>query len=63
MSFVLPKVMSNGSHGFHFNGVKLWNSVPKSIRACDSKDKFKLHCKTFLMDRAIKEETSDVMYY
>ena len=58
MSFVLPKVKSNGASSFSFCGIKLWNSLPLNIKSLDEKDKFKVSCKLHLFNQMVSSEQS-----
>jgi len=57
--FILPHVKGQGKKSFKFNGIRLWNQLPSSIRSCDSKENFKKQLKQDLMLRMKNEEDCD----
>ena len=59
MSYVLPEIKSQGKKSFMFNGARLWNGLPVSIRAIESKDNFKKKCKSFFFKEMEKIENSE----
>ena len=63
MSYIIPHVNSQGSNSFTFNGAKLWNNVPLSIKAVESKDNFKYKCKLYLFNKMLENERSEYVYY
>lgn len=62
-SFIVSDAKSHSKVSFKCNGVKLWNSLPNSIRNSDSKDKFKKCCKKYLMSKMLKKEKDDFIWY
>ena len=58
LSFAIPHVKSQGSKSFKFNGIKLWNELPRKIKESDTKRDFKSKCKEHLMKKMENEEKS-----
>ena len=58
-TFVIPQVKSQGLKSFVYNGIKLWNGLPSEIKDIDDKDKFKLKCKSLLLNRMKRSAESD----
>ena len=58
-SFVIPQVKSHGSKTFTFNGIKLWNSLPKHLKCVKSRDEFKSKCRSHLFNVMKNEEQSE----
>ena len=51
MAYVVPKVKTQGSRTFKYNGAKLWNEIPRHIRLSQTKDIFKENCKKYLLSK------------
>ncbi len=62
MSYVIPRVKKHGSETFMFNGAKLWNKLPDSIKSVTSKDSFKTKCKDQLFQQMEKIENCQFIY-
>ena len=62
-SYVVPRVNSFGLHSFKFTAVKLWNSLPLTIRQSPSQNVFKNKVKNHLMSRYIGTSQSSYVYY
>jgi hypothetical protein len=62
LAYVIPHVKTQGSLSFMFNGAKLWNQLPVSIRTSENKDIFKSKSKSFLFNKMASAETSDFIY-
>ena len=62
MSYVIPRVKTQGSFSFMFTGAKLWNNLPDSIRAITSKDNFKKKCKSYVFKQMKTKESSIYIY-
>ena len=58
-SFVVSNVNSCGSTSFKWNGVKLWNNLPNSIKCIESKGNFKGRSKKLLFEKMHEVETSE----
>ena len=58
-SFVVSNVNSCGSTSFKWNGVKLWNNLPNSIKCIESKGNFKGRSKKLLFEKIHEVETSE----
>ena len=63
MSLVIPTVKSSGRDSFVFQGAKLWNSLPPSIRSCDGISSFKIRCKRYIFSQMYARESSEFIYY
>jgi hypothetical protein len=63
MTFKVPDVKGIGRNYFVFNGIRLWNSLPNSIRSCTSINSFKSRCKRFLFSNLRIREHSDFLFY
>ena len=61
MSYVLPEIKTQGKKTFMYNGAKLWNSLPVSLRSVDCNDNFKKKCKQYFFGEMIKCENSQVV--
>ena len=46
-----------------YNGAKLWNKLPGSIKTSENKDVFKSKCKVYLFNKMSKAESSEFLYY
>jgi hypothetical protein len=49
-------LVSAGDRAFSVIGPKLWNSLPASVKMCESVDRFKATLKTFLFKEAAKRQ-------
>ena len=58
-SFVVSHVNSYGSTTFKWNGVKLWNNLPNSIKCIESKSNFKRKSKKLLFEKMHAVEISE----
>ena len=58
LSYVLPEIKTHGGKTFMYNGAKLWNSLPVSLRSIESRDNFKIKCKKFFFDQMKNIENS-----
>ena len=54
-SFVIPTIKTQGSKTLMYNGIKLWNDLPNSIKLCESKSVFKCKIKVYLMEKMMLE--------
>ena len=45
MNNVIPEIKTQGKETFMYNGTRLWNSLPDSIKLIEVKDNFKKKCK------------------
>ena len=63
MSYVIPHVKNQGSLSFMFNGAKLWNSLPVSIKSNRTIDGFKKKCRDYIFGEMEKSENSDFVYH
>ena len=61
MSYVLPKIKTQGKKTFMYNGAKLWNSLSVSMRSIESKDRFKKDCKKHFFSLMKNSENSQVV--
>ena len=59
MCYVIPQVKTQGSRSFMFNAAKAWNDIPNCIKNVDSKDDFKMKCKSYLFKRMQDEENNE----
>ena len=59
MSYVIPHVKTQGSKTLMYNGAKLWNDLPVTIKSFNTKDLLKSKCTTFLFNKNSLKETSD----
>ena len=41
MNYVIPEIKTQGKKTFTYNGARLWNSLPDSIKLIEVKDNFK----------------------
>ena len=62
-SYVIPHVNTQGSLSFMYNGAKLWNKLPGSIKSSESKDVFKSKCKAYLFNKMSMAESSEFLYF
>ena len=62
-NFVLPMVHGVAKSIFFYNGVKIWNELPDSVKCLTSKHDFKQNVKFFLKNRTLAEEGSSFLYY
>ena len=60
MSYVLPKIKTQGKKTFMYNGAKLWNSLPVSMKTTECKDNFKKKGKKYFFSLMEKCENSQV---
>jgi len=60
MSYVLPNIKTQGKKTFMYNGAKLWNSLPVSMKTIECKDNFKKKCKKYFFSLMEKSENSQV---
>ena len=63
MSYVIPRVGTQGSKSFMFNGAKLWNNLPSQIKLVNTKEGFKYKCREFLFKTMADKEKCDFIYY
>ena len=59
MSYVLPEIKSQGKKSFMYNGARLWNGLPVSIRSIDNKENFKKKCKKYFFKEMENTENSE----
>ena len=59
MSYVLPVIKSQGKKSFMYNGARLWNGLPVSIRSIDNKENFKKKCKIYFFKEMENTENSE----
>ena len=51
LAYVIPKVNTQGSHTFYYQGIKLWNSLPIFLKESNSREEFKKGCKKHLSNK------------
>ena len=42
---VIPEIKTQGKKTFMYNGAKLWNSLPVSMKSIEDKENFRKKCK------------------
>ena len=62
MSYVPADIKTQGKETFMYNGAKLWNSLPISIKSIQCKDSFKKSCKKYFFGLMEKSENSQVVH-
>ena len=60
MTYVLPNIKTQGKKTFMYNGAKLWNSLPVSMKRIECMDNFKMKCKKYFFGLMEKKENSQV---
>ena len=63
LSCLLPSVKSKGLTSFMYNALKLWNSLPVSLKSNHLRNSFKSNCKKFLARVASTEDQQDFIFY
>ena len=63
MSYVIPQVKSQSKLTFKYNGAKLWNFLPLTLKKIENKDNFKVECKKHLFNKMQEIENSEYIYY
>jgi len=63
LSFVIPHVNTHGGLSFMYNGAKLWNKLPGSVKTSSSKEIFKSRCKDYLFNKMSLVESSEFLWY
>ena len=58
MKYVIPEIKTQGKKTFMYNGVKLWNSLPDSIKLIEVNDNFKKKCKKHVFSLMKKNKDS-----
>ena len=61
MNYVLPEIKTQGKKTFMYNGARLWNSLPDTIKLIEVKDNFKKKCKKQFFSLMKRKEDSDVV--
>ena len=56
MNYVIPEIKTQGKKIFIYNGARLWNSLPDSIKLIEVKDNFKKKCDKLLFFQLNEEE-------
>lgn len=60
--FNIPQVGTQGKRTFNYNGAKLWNDLPASIKIINEKITFKSKVKEFLLSNMKEEDFCDFLY-
>ena len=60
MNYVIPEIKTQGKKTFMYNGARLWNSLPDSIKLIEVKDNFKKSV-NFFFSLMKRNEDSDVV--
>lgn len=58
LSVFVERVKSNGMATFKFNGAKLWNNLPLTIKSSPNKNVFKKKCRKHLQNEMAKKEAN-----
>ena len=61
--FFIPHVKTCQADTFYFNGIKDWNALPSSIKCTAGKITFKKQVKSFILQKGILENESEMCHY
>jgi len=62
-NFIVPRVQGVENKNFYYQGVKIWNELPTSVKSLSNKYSFKHKVKQYLRNRATNVENCDFLYY
>ena len=60
---IVPRVQGPEKYNFSYQGVKVWNDLPSSIKGVQTKSVFKEAIKQYYINRTLSVESSEFIYY
>ena len=61
--FIIPQVKTQGKKTFKYNGSKLWNTLPSTIKNVNEKAAFKSNVKVLLFDKMKMKNDEETEFY
>jgi len=62
-NFFVPSIKGATSKTFYYNGIKLWNSLPRDLKETENNNCFKKHLKNYLSAEMSRHEAETFFYY